>query len=68
MTNFRLLQIESICRQELNKPEIMNSVFNRTEIVVGNGENAVYQHFLLYPQCFEKSIIIGIVKFKVMWG
>ena len=23
--------------------------------VVGKGENASYQHFLLFPQCFQKS-------------
>ena len=22
---------------------------------MGKGDNAVYQHFLLFPQCFEKA-------------
>ena len=30
-------------------------VFNRQENVVGKGENAGYQHFLLFPQCFPKA-------------
>ena len=31
------------------------SVFDRVENIVGKGENAGYQHFLLFPQCFEKA-------------
>ena len=30
--------------------------------MVGKGENAVYQHFLLFPQCFQKSYLLGVVK------
>ena len=28
--------------------------FDRVENIVGKGENAAYQHFLLFPQCFQK--------------
>ena len=31
------------------------SVFDRVENIVGKGENAGYQHFLLFPQCFEEA-------------
>ena len=31
------------------------SVFDRVENIVGKGEKAGYQHFLLFPQCFEKA-------------
>ena len=31
------------------------TVFNRVENIVEKGENAGYQHFLLFPQCFQKS-------------
>ena len=30
--------------------------FDRVKIVVGKGENAVYQHFLLFPQCFQSFL------------
>ena len=33
----------------------MNFVLGRVENVVGKGENAGYQHFLLFPQCFQKG-------------
>ena len=32
------------------------------ENIVGKGENAGYQHFLLFPQCFQKSFSYGVVK------
>ena len=31
------------------------SVLGRVENIVGKGENAGYQHFLLFPQCFQKA-------------
>ena len=34
----------------------------RVENIVGKGENAGYQHFLLFPQCFQKSLLLGVVK------
>ena len=33
---------------------MMISVFDRVENILGKGENAGYQHFLLFPQCFQK--------------
>ena len=37
------------------------------ENIVGKGENAGYQHFLLFPQCFQKlsfqeGLKVGIVR------
>ena len=41
------------------------SVFNSVENIVGKRENADYQHFLLFPQCFEKACFsdqsIGVI-------
>ena len=33
----------------------MISVFDSVENIAGKGENAGYQHFLLFPQCFERA-------------
>ena len=35
------------------------SAFDREENIVRKGENAGYQHFLLFPQCFEKVSLCG---------
>ena len=46
---------------------IMISVSDRVENIVGNGENAGYQHFLLFPQCFQKTSFSGSLKFGIVW-
>ena len=38
-----------------NVVEIMISVFDRMENIVGTEENAGYKHFLLFPHCFQKA-------------
>ena len=35
--------------------------------IVGKGENAGYQHFLLFSQCFPKSSSIGLLKVGIVW-
>ena len=37
-------------------------VYDRVENIVGKGENAGYQHFLLFPQCFQKVFFLRVVK------
>ena len=37
-------------------------VLGRVENIVGKGENAGYQHFLLFPQCFQKAFFSGLLK------
>ena len=43
------------------------SVFDRVENIVGKGENAGYQHFLLFPQCFEKASFPEMSKGVIVW-
>ena len=42
--------------------QTLKTVYGRVEKVVGNGENAGNQHFLLFPQCSQKSFFLGVVK------
>ena len=32
---------------------------------LGKGENAGYQHFLLFPKCFQKLLFSGSVKVEI---
>ena len=41
-------------------------VFDAFENIVGKGENDGYQHFLLFPQCFQKSIYSGSLKVVIV--
>ena len=43
------------------------SVFDIIENIVGKGENAGYQHFLLFPQCFEKASFPDTSKGVIVW-
>ena len=43
------------------------SVFDRVENIVGKGENAGYQHFLLFPQCFQKASFSDKSKDVIVW-
>ena len=66
--NFRLVQIDSICRQKkINLTLILKFILRRVENIVGKGENAGYQHFLLFPQCFQKLSLSGLLKVGIVW-
>ena len=39
----------------------------QVENIVGKGENAGYQHFLLFPQCFQKASFPGQLKVGILW-
>ena len=36
---------------------MMIFVFDKVENIVGKGENAGYQHFLLFPRCFQTFLL-----------
>ena len=44
---------------KLNSVKMMISLFDGKENTVEKGENAGYQHFLLFPQCFTKPSSSG---------
>ena len=46
--------------------EMLTFVFYRLEKIPGKGENAGYQHFLLFPQCFQKASISGSLKVNIV--
>ena len=57
--NFAPDQIESMCRPQ-NKCDSKTEVFYGMDWKhCGKGENAGYQHFLLFPQCFQKFSFVG---------
>ena len=43
------------------------SVCDRIGNIVGKGENAGYQHFLLFPQCFENASFPDASKVVIVW-
>ena len=53
-----MTKLKAYADDNLNVAKMMIYLFNRVENTVGKGENAGYQHFLLFPQCFQKSCSI----------
>ena len=47
--------MKAFADDKINEAQMMISVFDRVENIVGKGENAGHQHFLLFPQCFQKD-------------
>ena len=45
-------KLKAFADEKINETEKMKFVFGRVENIVGKGENAGYQHFLLFTQCF----------------
>ena len=45
----------------------MISVCERVENIVGKGENAGHQHFLLFPLCFQKFCLSRSLKVGNLW-
>ena len=50
----------------INVTIMMNFVAGRVENIAGKGENAGYQHFLLFPQCFQKASLSRSLKFGIV--
>ena len=46
--------MKAFADDKIKVTEKLKSVLGCLEIIVGKGENAGFQHFLLYPQCFQK--------------
>ena len=45
----------------------MKFVLERVENIVGKEENAGYQHFLLFKQCFQRLSSSGSLKVGIVW-
>ena len=52
-------KLKAFADDKLNVARMMNSLLDREENTVGKGENAGYQHFLLFTQCFPKPSSLG---------
>ena len=52
-----LTKLKAFADDKLKIAKMRISLFDRVENTVGKGENAGYQHFLLFPWCFPKPSI-----------
>ena len=52
-----MTKLKAFADNKLNVATMAISLFDRVENTVGKGENAGYQHFLLFPQCFKSPLL-----------
>ena len=60
-----LPKMKAFADDKLNVIENIKVVFHRIENIAGKEENAGYQHFLLFPQCFQKAFFLQCVKSRL---
>ena len=68
MTKFLdLSKFKAIADGKSKVAQMLKYAVNRAENIVGKGENAGYQHFLLFQQCFQKLSSPGSLKVGIVW-
>ena len=60
-------KFKAFADDKLSNKKIIVLHFIRVENIVAKGENAGYQHFLLFPQCFQKPCFQGASKGVIVW-
>ena len=58
--------LKDFADNKLNVTYVTNFLTERVGNIVGKGENAGYQHFLLFPQCFQKASLSGLLKVRIV--
>ena len=60
-------KLKGFADNNINVKEKLKFVLERIENIKGKGENAGYQHFLLFPQCFQKASFWGSLNVEIVW-
>ena len=60
-------KLKALADDKSNVAKLPISLFDRVENIVGKGENVGYQHFLLSPQSFQKTSLLGLLKVGIVW-
>ena len=54
-------KLRALGDDKVNVNEKLKFVLGRAENILGKGENVFFQHFLLFPQCFQKPSTSGFL-------
>ena len=60
-------ELKAFADNKMKVTESLKFDWERVENIVGKGENASYQHFLLFSQCFVKASFSGSLKVGTVW-
>ena len=59
--------LKALAGNKINVTEKLKFVWGRVENIMGKGENAGYQHFLLFPKCFQTVSFPRSLKVWIVW-
>ena len=62
-----LSKLKASADDNVNVTKKLKIKLGSVENIVGKGENAGFQHFLLFPQCFQKASYSGSLKVVIVW-
>ena len=62
-----LPKLKAFADDKSNVAQNIKVAFHRIENIVGKEENAGYQHFLLFPQCFQKALSSSAPRVVIVW-
>ena len=62
-----LTKLKAFADNKINVTEKLKFVLDVVENIMGKGENAGYQQFLLFPQCFPKASFSRSSKVGIVW-
>ena len=65
-----LSQLKAFADDIVNMSEVIEKlkfVLERVENSLGKGENAGYQHFLLFPECLQKASFSRWLRVGIVW-
>ena len=55
-------KLKALADDKINVAQKLKFVSWMVEDILGKGETAGYQHFLLFAQYFQKSFLVGVIK------
>ena len=67
MTFLDWTKMKAFADDNINVIKNLKLLRGRVENILGKGENAGYQHFLLFPKCFQKPSSSGELKLGIVW-
>ena len=60
-------KLKAFADEKTNVTQKVKFVLERVENILGKGKNAGYQHFLLFPKCFQKPLFSGSLGARIVW-
>ena len=60
-------KFKAFADDKINVTQTLKLALGWVENIVGKGENAIYQHFLLFQQCFQKATFAGSIEIGIVW-